>query len=276
MIEIGRINTLEIKRESPHGLFLTDGTAEILLPGKFIPEDWQAGDLIEVFCYLDHERRPVATTQDPLITRDSFAYLQVAELTEYGAFMDWGLDKHLLAPFREQSGKMQAGASYVVYCYLDEKSGRLVASSRVERFLDKEKAEFRTGEGVEVLCYRETELGYEVIVNGRHKGLVFRDQVHRSFGPGTHCGAFVKKVRKDGKLDIVLEPVGHRKLEPAAERILKALEEAGGSLPLHDKSDPEAIKKVLKMSKKLFKKGVGILYRQGKIDLGDSGIRLRA
>ena len=275
MIEIGRRNTLEIKRDSPHGLYLTDGVAEILLPGKFVPDVWQVGDMLEVFCYLDHERRPVATIQKPLITRNAFALLQVAELTDYGAFMDWGLDKHLLVPFREQNGKMEEGAWYVVYCYLDEKSGRLVASSRVERFLEKGASGLRMGDGVEVLCYRETELGYEVIVNGRHKGLVFRDQVHRPFGPGTRCDAFVKQVRVDGKLDIVLEPVGHLKLEPAAGRILKALEEAGGHLPLHDKSDPDRIRKALKMSKKLFKKGVGILYREGKIDLEDSGIRLR-
>ncbi len=275
MIEIGKYQTLELSREMPFGCYLTDGEEEILLPAKYVPEFSKPGDELEVFCYLDHEQRPVATTQRPEITRDTFGVLKVAEMTEFGAFMDWGLDKHLLVPFREQPTRMKEGESYVVFCYLDPKSRRLVASARIDRFIDNSELTLKPGEQVEILCYRETDLGYEVVVNEAYKGLVFRNQVHGPFGAGTRRSAFVKEIRKDRKLDIVLEPLGHRKLEPAARKIYLALQESGGTLPLHDKSDPEAINQVLQMSKKLFKKGIGILYKQGKIDIEETGIRLR-
>ena len=276
MIVLGEYNTLAINRHTRVGLFLQSATGEeVLLPSKYVPESFEIGDTLRVFCYLDSEERPVATTQEPYITRDSFAFLKVSDVNQYGAFLDWGLEKHLLVPFREQPAPMKKGASYVVYCYLDPKSSRLAATGRIDRFLDNTDLTVAPGQEVDLLVFRETDLGFEVIVEGRHKGLVFRDQIFQELRPGIRLQGYVKQIRPDHKLDITLQPIGHRKLQPAAERILSELEKAGGMLPLHDKSDPQVIQQHLQMSKKVFKRGVGILYREGKIDLRDEGIFLR-
>ncbi len=275
-IELGKWCSLEIMRDTRVGCYLSDGIDEILLPLKYVPDTCQPGDKLTVFCYLDNEQRPIATTLEPLISRNEFGWLQVAETNQFGAFMEWGLEKHLLVPFREQATPMVAGKYYPVFCYLDPKSGRLAGSSRLERFLSNEGILLKSRDEVEIFCYRQTDLGYEVVINSRHKGLVFKDQVHAAFGPGSRRKAYIKSVRKDGKIDVVLEPLGHQKLEPAAERIFQALEAAGGKLSLHDKSDPEAIKASLQMSKKLFKRGVGILYKAGKIELGTDGISIKS
>lgn len=275
MIELGKYNDLVIQRDTRVGLFLSDESGEeVLLPSKFTPETFELGDQLEVFCYLDNEERPVATTQNPLITRDTFAALKVAEVNQFGAFLDWGLEKHLLVPFREQTKPMIEGQRYVVYCYLDPKSSRLVASTRLDRFLDNSQLEVERLQEVDLLVTRETQLGFEVAVNNRHKGLIFRDQVHRDLQPGDRLTGYVKEIRPDQKLDITLEPFGYRKLEPAALRILEELKQHGGTLPLTDKSPPEAIRERLQMSKKVFKKGIGILYRERKIDLRPDGIVL--
>ena len=275
MIELGSYNTLAILRDTRVGLFLGDDEGEeILLPGKYRPEHYEIGDTITVFCYLDNEQRPVATTLRPLIERDSFAPLEVAEVNQYGAFMEWGLEKHLLVPFREQSVPMKKGEVHVVYCYLDPKSSRLVASARLDRFLDNLELDLQPGQQVRLLVSRETDLGFEVVVDNRHKGLLFRDRVFRELKTGDRLDGYVQKIRPDHKLDITLEPIGYRRLEPAASKIYEALQQAGGMLPLHDKSSPEAIQERLQMSKKMFKKGVGILYRERKIELRPDGIYL--
>ncbi|MEJ2585587.1 MAG: S1-like domain-containing RNA-binding protein [Robiginitalea sp.] len=275
MIELGIHNTLTILRDTRVGLFLGDEEGnEILLPGKYRPEHYETGDSLTVFCYLDNEQRPVATTLEPLIERNRYAPLEVAEVNQYGAFLEWGLEKHLLVPFREQTVPMKKGETHVVYCYLDPKSSRLVASARLNRFLDNRELEVRPGQQVALLVTRETELGFEVVVENRHKGLLFKDRVFRDLKRGDRLQGYVQKIRPDQKLDITLEPIGYRQLEPAASRIYKAMQQAGGMLPLHDKSSPEAIKERLQMSKKMFKKGVGILYRERKIDLRPDGIYL--
>jgi predicted RNA-binding protein (virulence factor B family) len=276
MIELGTYNDLVIQRDTRVGLFLADASGdEVLLPTKFIPQTYMVGDTLRVFCYLDNEERPVATTQDPIITRNTFGFLEVAEVNQFGAFLDWGLEKHLLVPFREQPTPMKEGERYVVYCYLDPKSSRLVASARLDRFLDNRDLTVDRLQKVDLLVYRETPLGYELIVDNRHKGLVFRDQVFRKLQEGDRIDGYVKEIRPDHKLDITLEPVGYRKLEPAAMRIYNELLKSGGTLPLTDKSTPEAIQQQLQMSKKVFKKGVGILYRERKIELRPEGIVLR-
>ncbi len=275
-MELGAYNELIVLRHIRHGLILGDSEGEeILLPVKYVPESAVEGDTLRVFCYLDHEQRPVATTLQPLITRNAFGFLEVAEVNDFGAFLNWGLEKHLLVPFREQPERMKAGQRYVVYCYLDLVSSRLVASARIERFLDNADAEFAPGQEVDLLIYRETELGFEAVINDRSKGLVFRDQVHRKLAPGDRLKGYIKDVRPDHKIDLVLEPPGYRKLEPAAERIFLELERSGGSLPLTDKSSPEEIRNRLQMSKKLFKKGVGILYKERRIELREDGIHIR-
>ncbi len=275
MIELGKYNDLVIQRATSVGLFLADPSGEeVLLPSKFVPDQARPGDSIRVFCYLDNEERPVATTQQPAITRDSFAVLEVAEVNQFGAFLDWGLDKHLLVPFREQPKPMKQGERHVVFCYLDDRSSRLVASARLDRFLDNTELKVERLQEVGLLVTRKTELGFEVVVEDQHKGLIFKDQVFRTLEPGDRLTGYVKEIRPDHKLDITLEPYGYRKLEPAAVRIHEALVANGGMLPLTDKSPPEAIRERLQMSKKVFKKGVGMLYRERKIDLRPEGIFL--
>ena len=259
MIELGNYNTLKVLRSTSIGLFLGDdeGT-EILLPNKYVPEDFEIDQEMEVFCYLDNAERPISTTLRPKIIRNGFANLKVVEVGAYGAFMDWGLEKHLLVPFREQSQRMEEGHSYIVHCYMDEESMRLTGSSRVDN----------------LLVHRKTPLGWEAIVDERHKGLIFDSDIFKPLRTGDSLKGFIKNVRDDKKLDISLQPIGAKMLEPTAKMILDKLVQNEGFLPLHDKSSPDDIMNTLHMSKKAFKKGVGILYRQRKINIQDDGIHL--
>jgi len=275
MIELGNYNTLKVLRSTSIGLFLGDdeGT-EILLPNKYVPSDFEIDQEMDVFCYLDNAERPISTTLKPKIVRNGFAYLKVVEVGAYGAFLDWGLEKHLLVPFREQSHRMEEGQSYVVHCYMDEESMRLTGSSRVDKFLSNESVAYDQNDQVDLLIYRKTPLGWEVIVDNRHKGLVFDSDIYRPLEIGDQVKGYVKSVRDDKKIDISLQPIGAKMLEPTAKFIFDKLVKNNGFLPLDDKSSPEEIQHTLHMSKKAFKKGVGILYRQRKIDIQDDGIHL--
>lgn len=273
MIELGNFNKLKILRETAVGLFLGDDDVDdLLLPSKYVPDDFRIGDDINVFCYLDHEERPIATTLKPLIIRNSFGCLRVADVNEFGAFLDWGLEKHLLVPYREQQTKMIEGESYVVFCYLDEKTFRLVASSRLDRFTKNEEIALNPQDEVDLLVTRQTELGWNVIINNKYKGLVFKSEVFQPMKVGATLKGYVKKIREDNKIDISLSPIGHMSLEPAAKQIFQQLDEAGGYIPLHDKSSPEEIQQMFRMSKKTFKKAIGTLYRERKIEIKSDGI----
>jgi predicted RNA-binding protein (virulence factor B family) len=275
MIELGNYNTLKILRSTSVGLFLGDEDVDdLLLPTKYVPEDFEIGADLRVFCYLDHEERPIATTLDPFIIRNSFAYLRVAEVNEIGAFMDWGLEKHLLVPYREQRNKLSAGQWEVVYCYLDEKSFRLAGSSRLSKFLNNEAMELSINDEVDLLVYRRSDLGWDVVVNGKHRGLIYHSDVYQPLSEGDSLKGFVKLIRPDAKLDITLQPLGLKALEPAAEQIYQKLQQQGGFISLNDKSTPEEIKIWFSMSKKTFKKAIGTLYKAKKITLGDKGINL--
>lgn len=275
MIELGNYNTLKILRDTSVGLFVGDGDGnDVLLPNKYVPKSYNIGDDIEIFCYLDYEERPVATTLKPYIVRNTFELLRVAEVNAYGAFMDWGLEKHLLVPFSEQRHKMQEGQWYVVFCYLDEVSFRLVASNKLDKFVDNEELMVKPLDEVGIIVTRLTDLGWEVIINNKHKGLVYHNEVFKEIAVGDRMRAYVKNIRPDHKIDITLEPIGHKSLEPAAQKIYEELQSQGGYLQLHDKSDPEEIKAQLQMSKKMFKKGVGTLYRERKITIKADGIYL--
>jgi len=275
MIELGNYNVLKVLRSTSVGLFLGDGEGtEILLPNKYVPEDFEIDGEMEVFCYLDNSERPVATTLRPHVVRNTFAYLKVVETGPFGAFMDWGLEKHLLVPFREQPQKMEQGERYIVHCYLDPESMRLTGSGRVERFLSKGEADYQVNDRVDLLVYRKTPLGWEAIVDNSHKGLLFDNEIFQEVSVGKKLVGHIKKVRTDHKLDLSLQPLGAKMLEPTAKSIYDSLVDNQGFLPLHDKSSPEEIKKGLNLSKKAFKKGIGILYRERKIKLGDDGIYL--
>jgi predicted RNA-binding protein (virulence factor B family) len=238
-----------------------------------VPKSAEIGDMLNVFCYLDHEERPIATTLTPHVIRHKFGFLQVAEVNKFGAFMDWGLEKHLLVPFSEQREKMKEGQWYVVRCYLDDISFRLVASNKLDKFLDNEEITVREREEVDLIFTRLTDLGWEVIINHLHKGLVYRNEIFKHVAVGDSTKGFIKNIRPDNKIDVSLQPMGEKILEPAAHKIYERLMAHNGFLPLHDKSDPQQIKKELQMSKKTFKKGIGTLYKERKIEIRKDGIQ---
>jgi len=273
MFSLGKFNRLRVLRDTSVGLFLGDEEGnEILLPNKYVPKSYEIGSEISVFCYLDHEERPVATTLQPEISLGEFQLLQVAEVSEFGAFMDWGLEKHLLVPFREQRSKMQEGHWYIVYCYLDSRTNRLVATNKLDRFLDNTNLSVTNGEVVDLIFTRLTDLGWEVIINNQHKGLVYSNEIFKKVAVGDITKGVIKKIRPDHKIDVSLQPLGVNVLEPAAHKIFDILQKNNGFLGLHDKSDPEEIKSKLQMSKKTFKKGIGTLYKARKIEIRENGI----
>ncbi|MFK7781249.1 S1 RNA-binding domain-containing protein [Psychroserpens sp.] len=275
MIKIGEYNTLDIIRESEQGLYLADADGnEVLLPNRYIPESFKIWESIEVFVYLDNEERPVAVTDEPFVTVDNFAVLRCNQVTQHGAFLDWGMVKELFCPFKEQAFKMKAGGWYLIFCYLDKESGRLVASSKTNSFLDNKNLTVQQFDEVDLIVSHPSELGMNVIVNDLHQGLIFKDDIYKELSIGDRLKGIVKKVRPDNKLDITLGQIGYRNIEPNAEKILHTLEDTEGFLPLTDKSSPEEIKDELEMSKKSFKKAIGSLYKQRLITIETDGIRL--
>ncbi|QRR01645.1 CvfB family protein [Dyadobacter sandarakinus] len=275
MLFIGKYNDLTVQRSTSVGMYLRDVEGEeVLLPNQYLTDDIHLDATIRVFVYLDSEDRPVATTETPKIIRNQFAYLEVKDVSEYGAFLDWGLIKDLFVPFREQSVPMQAGEWYVVFLYLDQKSQRLIASSRVDRFLENERLTVQEGDEVDLLVYQQTDLGYNVIVNQYHKGLVYQNEVFRQLGPGDALKGYVKKIREENKLDISLQKSGYESIEPTGQDILNELKKSDGFLPLSDKTNPETIQRAFGISKKVFKKAIGGLYRAGLIRIEEDGIRL--
>ncbi|HSP13112.1 MAG TPA: S1-like domain-containing RNA-binding protein [Salegentibacter sp.] len=275
MLNIGESHTLTINRETEPGLFLTNNEGdEVLLPNKYIPEAWEIGGEIEVFVYLDHEERPVATNLKPLVKLDEFAFLKCVEVNEFGAFLDWGLEKHLFVPFKEQAYPMKQGGRYLIFCYLDEETNRLVASSKVHAFLDNSELSVEPFEEVDLIISNKSDLGYNVIINEIHLGLLYNDEIFQPINVGDHMKGFIKKTRPDGKIDVMLQRPGYRSIEPNAQRILDELAANHGHLKLTDKSDPAMIQNVLEMSKKSFKRAAGNLYKQRKIDITEDGIYL--
>lgn len=275
MIKIGQFNQLDIIRETPQGLYLADEDGnEILLPNKYIPESFKIWDTLDVFVYLDHEERPVATTLKPYIELNHFAYLRCMVVSEIGAFMDWGLEKQLLVPFKEQARPMKEGNWYIVYLYLDEKTNRLVGSSKTRKYLSIENSSLQKYDKVNILVTHLTEKGANVIINQKHEGLIYIENIFEDIRTGDQMEAYIKKVRDDGKIDVVIQPEGYKSIEPNAEFIYEELKAAGGFLPLHDKSTPEAIKNQLGLSKKLFKKAIGALYKDKVIAIKEDGIEL--
>ncbi|MFY0714239.1 GntR family transcriptional regulator [Seonamhaeicola sp. NFXS20] len=275
MIELGQINTLEILRETDHGIYLVDEeNNEVLLPNRYVPATFKIWDKIDVFIYLDNEERLVATTDEPYIKLGDFALLRCSQVTDYGAFLDWGLVKELFCPFKEQAFKMKPGGWYLVHCYLDEKTERLVASSKTNRFLSNKELTVNQFDEVDLIVSHPSDIGWNVIVNKTHTGLIYKDNIFTDISVGDKLKGIVKKIRPGNKLDIALGQIGYRNIEPNAKRILEALQDDGGFLSLTDKSDPELIKDTLQMSKKSFKKAVGTLYKQKRIQIKPDGIYL--
>lgn len=274
MIEIGKHNALTIARGTSVGLYLTDGTTDVLLPNKYVPAEWNEGDEMTVFVYLDQEERPVATTLEPLIRLNDFALLRVSFINKFGAFVGIGLEKDLFVPFREQARPMEVGKRYLVHMYLDEKSNRLAGSSKLSQFLDNENLTVTEGQEVDIIVSHFTDLGINVIINSKHRGLMYQNDVYDDIRLGERLVAYVKTIRPDNKIDVSLQKPGVEGIEPNAEKILDELRASRGFLRLHDDSHPEDIKTVLKMSKKAFKKAIGSLYKQRLIDIKEDGIYL--
>ncbi len=274
MIEVGQFNTLRVVKEVSFGLYLEGGEwGEILLPNKFVPNGSSVGDELAVFLYFDSEDKIIATTQRPRATLGRCAYLKVIDVNRVGAFLDWGLDKDLLVPKPEQRRPMEKGKSYIVYLKQDGE-GRLVASSKYDRFLDKWRCRLMEGDEVNLLIAENSDLGHKVIVNDSYWGLVHFEDVFQELRYGKRMRGYIKRVRDDGKLDVTLSRTGSDKIADLAERIVATLHKEGGFLPLHDKSSANEIKQALGESKKSFKRAIGHLYKKNLIMIEAKGIRL--
>lgn len=275
MLTLGGYQTLEIVKDRDQGIYLSDDEGkEVLLPNKYVPSEFELGDKLKVFLYLDNEERIVATTKEPFVTVNSFALLKCTSVSEFGAFLDWGLDKELFVAFKEQASKMRVGSWYLIYMYLDEETNRLAASSKTNKFLDNSLVLLSSFDEVDLIASHPSPQGWNMIVNQKHLGLVYSDEIFQKIHVGDQMKGFVKKVRPDGKIDLTLQRHGYRSIEPNAQRILEELEASGGFIDLNDKSAPEDIKSVFQLSKKSFKKAIGTLYKSRKIVIESDGIRL--
>lgn len=273
-VRLGCTNRLTVARFTDHGAYLSGGPEDILLPRKYVPEELKTGDDIDVFVYLDNEERLVATTETPRAQVGDFAWLEVAWVNNYGAFLDWGLMKDLFVPFREQKMKMQKGKSYIVHVHLDPETYRIMASAKVERYLSTDYPPYHGGDEVQLLIWQKTDLGFKAIVDNAYAGLLFDDEIFRDLHSGDRVTAYVKQVRPDGKIDLSLQKKGQKAVVDFSDTLLQHLQTNGGSSPLGDKSPAEEIYAVFGVSKKVFKKAVGDLYKRHLITIQPDGITL--
>lgn len=276
MIEIGKINTMNLVRETEHGVYL-DGEehGEILMPVKFVTEEVRNSGKAEVLVYTDSEDRLVATTEKPFAMAGEFALLKVVENSKFGSFLDWGLPKDLLVPYREQRSKMKEGNSYLVYIYLDLLSNRIAASAKLEKYLNNTPCEYKFGEEVDLIIAEETDIGYKAIVNCAHWGMLYHNQLYERYETGSKIKGYIAKVREDEKIDLLPEKPGYEKVDAISEKILEELKENRGFLAVSDKSSPEMINAMFGISKKNFKKAIGNLYKQRIIEFVSDGIKLK-
>lgn len=276
MIKIGKYNELKILRQASIGLYLIDESGEeVLLPNKYCPESFELEDKIKVFVYRDSSEKKIATSLTPDILLNDFALLQVSAVTDVGAFLDWGMEKDLMVPFQEQRRKMQKGRWYIVYLDIDKKTDRLYATNKIEKFLQNEDITLIEGEKVEMMVIQESDLGFSVIVNNKHKGLVFANEVFTELRVGDKLNGFVKKIHENNKIDISLQPIGYNNFnDKNSELVCRKLAENNGVLSVTDKSSPDEIYSQFGISKKAFKKSIGALYKQRKITIESDGIKL--
>ncbi len=275
MAEIGKYNSLEVVKKVDFGIYLDGGgQGEILLPTRYVPENTEEGDILDVFIYLDSEDRIIATTEEPFATVDEFAFLKVKAVTSVGAFLDWGLMKDLFVPFREQKTRMQEGESYVVYLYFDIESKRIAASSKLDKFVDNLPVEYVEEQKVELLIANKTDLGYRAIIEDAHWGMLYANELFTPLTIGQRIFAYIKKIREDEKIDLSLYKPGYQQIDDTSETILNYLRNNNGRLELTDKSSPEEISNVFGISKKNFKKAIGNLYKRKLVNITDESILL--
>jgi hypothetical protein len=273
---LGQLNRLVVKKQVEFGVYL-DGNSwgDILLPRRYVPKTADIGSSVEVFLYLDSEDQLIATTEKPLVMVGQVAQMKVVATTKVGAFLNWGLKKDLLVPFAEQNVPMQQDYSYLVYCLVD-KSNRIVASSKLDKFIGKTTPEYQAGQEVDIIVAEPTDLGYKVVVDHQHWGLLYKDQIFKPLRRGYSCKAYVQKVRSDGKLDLILDKPGYAKTLDLTGQILQKLQQQGGELPLSDKSSPEDIYAAFGVSKKVFKQAIGALFKEQKIEITPQAIKLKS
>lgn len=276
MIEIGKYNTLEVIKELDFGLYLSEslGEEEILLPIKYVKAGTKIGDKITVFVYFDSEKRPIATTLKPFAEVDEFAFLTVVDKSDFGAFLDLGIAKDILAPIREQAQEMRLGREYVVFLYIDDKTGRILASSKWNKFIDQTRLNLVENQEVDLFIAERTDLGFKAIINQLFIGLIYHNEIFEPIKIGDKKRGFIKKIREENKIDLSLKPKGFSGVLSEKDSLLSILKSQGGKLSLHDKSSPEEIYETVKMSKKSYKKLIGTLYKDGIISIEENEIRL--
>jgi uncharacterized protein len=276
MLEIGTYTKLTVDRiKSPGAYLINEEEEDVLLPNKYVSENLEIGDEIEVFIYLDGEERIVATTENPFIKLNDFAVLKANNVNKIGAFMDWGLEKDLFIPFREQELKIKEGNSYLVYMYFDRQTERLVGSTKLSKYLDNSDHQLQIRDKVDLIVWSSSDLGTKVIINKKHLGLLYSNEVFKKLKFGQQITGFIKKTRSDNKIDVSLEEISYKNIEPNAQKILTLLEKNNGHLKLNDKSHPDEIQDVLGISKKAFKKALGSLYKKRLITIDRKGISLK-
>ncbi|MBP5502494.1 MAG: GntR family transcriptional regulator [Bacteroidales bacterium] len=275
MIEIGYSNKMTILRECPNGLMLNgEDLGEILMPKRYVTPDMKIGREVEAFVYTDSEDRLVAITDMPIAHVGQFAWLECVQTSKVGAFLDWGLEKDLLLPFSEQKDRPSVGRKCFVYIYLDQNTNRIVASQKLNKFLDPRDPKYYHGERVEIFIHQRTELGYKVIVDNAHWGMIYNSEMFRPVHSGEYTYGYVNKIREDNRIDVMLEKSSAKLVDSSEEAILQKIKDNGGYLPYSDKSSPDDIMRVFGISKKVFKKAIGGLYKQHLIVIEDGGVRV--
>ncbi|EPP6381578.1 CvfB family protein [Vibrio alginolyticus] len=276
MIKIGQINSLEVIKKAGFGVFLDgDDYGSVLLPSKYVPEGTEIGEHVDVFLYFDSESQLAATIERPIAQVGEWGLMKIEGVNATGAFVNWGIkEKDLLIPFSEQRTRFSAGQTILVYVYTDKASGRIVGTTKFNKWLDKTPANYEVNEQVDLIIAERSQLGYKAIVNGKHWGMIFPSDVFGKLYIGKKLKGFIKHIREDGKIDLALQKVGVAKMDDLSSKILDLLEKKGGFLPLNDKSSPEAIFDAFRTSKGTYKKTIGGLYKQGKIVIEKDGIRL--
>jgi len=274
MVKIGDYNVMKVLRAVDFGFYLDDGGEGILLPKRFVPAGLQPGDEVKVFVYHDSEGRPVATTQQPFGVVGEIVKLKAMTVTNQGAFLDWGLMKDIFVPKSKQLSGMREGGHYLVKIYIDEQTGRVAATEKIEPFLSNDVLTVKEKDEVDMIVYRRTDIGYVVIINNQHTGVLHFNEIFRSITEGDKLRGFIKTIREDNKIDVVVGQAGYKRIEGESEKVLRLLQENNGYLPYHDKSNPEEIYEFFGMSKKAFKMATGTLFKQKKIELTKTGIKL--
>ncbi|MCT4508191.1 MAG: S1-like domain-containing RNA-binding protein [Tepidibacter sp.] len=275
MFKLGDFNKLEIVKERDFGLFLDSEVGEILLPTKYVPDNVEVGDSIDVFVYKDSEDRYIATTLTPKAKVGDIAFLEAKDINKYGAFLDWGLEKELLVPYNQQKEKMKKNRKYIVSVYKDDVSDRIIASQKINKFIEDEDIDLVEGQEVDLMIYEFTDMGIKVIIDGKYFGLLYNNEVYKNLKVGDITKGNIKKIREDKKIDVTIRKKINKEIDEAKAKILEELEKYNGVLYLTDKSSPEHIKNSLQMSKGMFKKALGGLYKEGLVKLTSEATYLK-